>query len=373
MPTPTPQAPKANSTRHRSTKAGLPPGTLVHIGKRRAEEATVSVISYDEGGCQEWQAKTEAECVAFKDRPATTWLSVTGLHRVELVEKIGQCYGLHPLLLEDVLNTEQRPKLEDYGDYIFVVLKTLSLDGDERLKAEQVSVVLGQSFVISFQEGASKLFEPIRERIRAGKVRIRKLGADYLAYALIDTVIDGYFAILERLGERIELLEEELVSDPTTGTIHAIHDLKRDMIFLRRSVWPLREVVSALVRADSGLIQRETAAYLRDTYDHTIQVIDTIESYRDMVSGMIDIYLSSVSNRMNEVMKVLTVIATIFIPLTFLVGVYGMNFRHMPELDLPWAYPALWGLMIAIVAGMVVYFRRTRWGPGGGGVGVPAV
>ena len=354
----------------RSRKAGLPPGSLVHIGGRRAGEPTVSVLSYDEAGFEERQAASLTECVVFKDKPAVTWLNVEGLHQVELIEKLGQCHGLHPLLLEDVLNTEQRPKLEDYGGYIFIVLKMLSVgegegqgesEGDE-VRTEQVSLVLGPNYVISFQEGAGgDVFDPVRERIRGGKGRVRQMGADYLAYALMDAVIDNYFLVLEKLGERIELLEDELVADPRPATVRAIHELKRHLIFLRKSVWPLREVVGALERGESALIQKETAVYLRDTYDHTIQVIDTLETYRDMISGMLDIYLSSISNRMNEIMKVLTIIATIFIPLTFIVGVYGMNFHYMPELEWRWGYAVVWGIMAAVALGMLVYFRRKRW------------
>jgi magnesium transporter len=236
------------------------------------------------------------------------------------------------------------------------------LDQSGEIEAEQVSLILGQNFLFSFQEGKKgDLFDPIRERIRNGKGRIRKMGADYLAYALIDAVVDHYFIILEKLGERIEVLEEALVAQPTTRTLHEIHNLKREMIFLRKAIWPLREVINSLARGESSLIQESTRVYLRDVYDHTIQVIDTIETFRDMVSGMLDIYLSSVSNRLNSVMKVLTIIATVFMPLTFLAGVYGMNFKHMPELEWRWGYPVIWAVMIAIGVFMLIYFRKKKW------------
>jgi magnesium transporter len=250
--------------------------------------------------------------------------------------------------------------VEDCGEYVFVVLKMLSSDRN-KITSEQISIVLGPDFVVSFQEREGDVFNPIRERIRIGRGRIRKMGADYLAYALLDSVVDNYFIFLEKLGDKIEFLEEELVTNPTTETLQTIHDLKTEMVFLRKSVWPLREIISGLERGESALIQESTEIYLRDVYDHTIQVIDTVETFRDMVSGMLDIYLSSVSNRMNEVMKVLTIIATIFIPLTLIAGIYGMNFQYMPELGWRWGYPMVWLIMLVIGALMLVYFRRERW------------
>jgi magnesium transporter len=346
----------------RSRKAGLPPGTLVHIGEQKAEEVKITVIDYDEVRFQEEEIKTVEECFPFKDKPTVTWINVDGIHQVGVLELLGDCFGLHPLVLEDILNTDQRPKMEDFSDYIFVVLKTFYYnDQSDELEPEQISLILGPSLVMSFQEREGDIFNPIRERIRNGKGRIRRMGADYLAYSLLDSIVDGYFIVLEQVGEEVEFLEEELVTNPRPETLQTIHNLKRDMIFLRKSVWPLREVIGALERGESSLIKESTGIYLRDVYDHTIQVIDTIETFRDMISGMLDIYLSSVSNRMNEVMKVLTIIATIFIPLTLIAGVYGMNFKYMPELEWPWAYPILWLVMLAIGVLMLVYFRRKKW------------
>ena len=344
-----------------SKKVGLPPGALVHVGEKKVEEVKITVIDYDEMHFQEREAKTIAECLPLKDRPTVMWINIDGLHQVEILEQLGECFGLHPLVLEDILNTGQRPKIEDFGDYIFVVLKMLYDDKSEGIAAEQISLILGPDFVVAFQEMAGDVFDPIRERIKRGRGRIRKMGADYLAYALLDSVVDNYFIVLEKLGEQIEFLEEELVTNPTTVTLQIIHDLKREMIFLRKSVWPLREIISGLERGESALIQESTGIYLRDVYDHTIQVVDTVETFRDMVSGMLEIYLSSVSNRMNEVMKVLTIIATIFIPLTLIVGIYGMNFQYMPELAWRWGYPVVWLIMLAIGGLMLVYFRRKRW------------
>jgi magnesium transporter len=347
----------------RSKKAGLPPGSLVHIGEKKAEEVKITIIDYDETHFQEKVIKTIEECIPFKDKPTVTWINVDGIHQVELLEKLGQCYGLHPLTLEDILNTDQRPKIEDFGDYVFIVLKMLYYrDKTDEIVTEQMSLILGSNFVISFQEGIEgDLFDPIRERIRSEKGRIRKMGADYLAYSLLDSIVDYYFVILEKLGERIESLEEKLVANPNPETLQIIHNLKREMIFLRKSVWPLREVISGLERGESSLIKESTRIYLRDVYDHTIQVIDTIETFRDMLSGMLDIYLSSVSNRLNAVMKVLTIIATIFMPLTFLAGIYGMNFKFMPELEWRWGYPLIWMVMLGIGIFMLFYFKKKKW------------
>jgi magnesium transporter len=346
----------------RSKKAGLPPGALIHIGVRKTQEPKITIIDYDETTFQERETKAIEECFLFKEKPTVTWINVDGLHQIEILEKLGECYNFHPLVLEDILNTDQRPKMEDYGDYLYIVLKMLHDKGKgNEVEAEQVSLVLGPNFVFSFQESGGDVFDKIRERLRTGKGRLRRMGADYLAYTLVDAIVDYYFVILEKLGERIELLEEELVTHPKTETLKEIHTLKREMIFLRKAVWPLREVISSLQRAESPLVQKTTGIYLRDVYDHTIQVIDTIETFRDILSGVLDIYLSSVSNRLNSVMKVLTIIATVFMPLTFLAGVYGMNFKYMPELEWRWGYPVTWAVMAAIGVAMLVYFRKKKW------------
>jgi magnesium transporter len=343
-------------------KVGLPPGTLVHVGEKKAEKVKITVIDYDRENFEEKEVEKIEECFTDKDKPTVTWINVDGLQEVGIIEKVGAHFGIHPLVLEDILHTGQRPKVEDLGDYIFIVLKMLYHDDQEdEMLGEQVSLLLGQNCVISFQEREGDIFNPIRERIRNSKGRIRRAGADYLAYALVDAIVDHYFVILEKMGEKIESLEEELVTNPTPETLQIIHKLKRNLIFLRKSVWPLREVINALERGESPLITEPTGIYLRDVYDHSIQVIDTIETFRDMVSGMLDIYLSSLSNRMNEVMKVLTIIATIFIPLTFIAGIYGMNFKFMPELEWHWGYPTALIVMLLIVGSMFIYFRRKKW------------
>ncbi|MBZ0104917.1 MAG: magnesium/cobalt transporter CorA [Sulfuricella denitrificans] len=347
----------------RSNKAGLPPGSLVHIGEKKTSVMKTLMLDYDEQNCSESTLADLDQCISLRGKPGVTWVDVEGIHDIQSLEKIGLCFGLHPLVMEDILNTDQRPKIEDYGDYLYIVLRMLTHEKETgEIGSEQVSLILGENFVLSVQEGAKgDVFDPVRNRIRNGKGQIRKLGADYLAYSLIDAVVDNYFIILEKTGERIESLEENLISFPGPETLHQIHNLKREMIYLRKSVWPLREVVSGMQRRDSILIREATGYYLRDVYDHTIQVIDTVETFRDMLSGMLDIYLSSISNRTNAVMKVLTVIATIFIPLTWIVGIYGMNFKNMPELAWRYGYLATWIAMIVLALGMVIYFKKKKW------------
>jgi magnesium transporter len=281
---------------------------------------------------------------------------------MEVIEKIGHCFSIHPLTLEDLLNTEQRPKMVDMETYLYLSLKMLSMRKESfEIKVEHVSLIVGPNYLISFQEDVGDVFDPVRERIRREGGRTRKLGPDYLAYALIDDIVDNYFIVMEKIEERVEDLEEELVVSATRESVWKINRLKKDMIFLRKAVWPLREVITGLERVESPLIRESTHIYLRDVYDHTIQVIDTLETLRDMVSGMLDIYLSSLSYKMNEIMKVLTLIATIFIPLTFVAGVYGMNFQYMPELTWEYGYFAVWGVMIVMVVLMLFYFRKRQW------------
>lgn len=351
-----------------SHKAGLPPGALVHVGTQKIEKAKISIIDYDEGTIEEKELETIEECFACKDTSTVTWINIDGVHQVDIIEKIGKHFNLHPLVLEDIVNTGQRPKLEDFDDYLFVVLKMLYRNVNQKeAQAEQVSLIVGPQFVITFQEKVGDVFNPLKERIRNGKGRIRKMGSDYLAYALLDAIVDNYFVILEILGEELEEIEKKLVSDPKPQTLQDLHRLKGEMIFLRKSVWPLREVINGLQKGESALIKESTAIYFRDVYDHTIQIIDTIETFRDLISGMLDTYLSSISNKMNEVMKVLTIIATTFIPLTFIAGIYGMNFNpeaspwNMPELNWDFGYLIAIGAMIIIALGMLFYFKRKKW------------
>jgi magnesium transporter len=346
----------------RSDKFGLSPGTLMYVGEKKTAKTRITVIDYDAAAFIEKEVGSVEECFPFKETSTVTWINVDGVHDASVIEKLGVRFDIHPLVLEDIMTTTQRPKVEDLGEAIFVVLRMIEYDEpSSEMAADQLSIVLGPNYVLSFQETPGDCLNPVRERIRGGKGRIRKLGPDYLAYALIDAVVDNYFFVLEKLGEKIDGLEERLIAEPRRELLHEIHALKREMIDLRKSVWPLREVVSGLERLESPLIRKTTGVFLRDVYDHAIQVIDTVESFREILTSMIETYLSSVSNRMNEVMKVLTIIATIFIPITFFVGVYGMNFEFMPEIKWRWGYPVVWTIILAAVGGMVAYFRKKKW------------
>jgi magnesium transporter len=345
-----------------SSKAGLPPGTLLHIGNLPpTTAATINTMVYSPDGFHEETSESHDKCLHLKGIDGVTWINIEGVHNVELIKQFGECYGLHPLVLEDIVNTTQRPKIEDYGDYIFIVIRMISLKG-QSIETEQVSLILGPNYVISFQEGiAGDTFAAVRERLRSDRGRIRSNGSDYLAYSLLDSIVDGYFTVLEGMGELLEDIEAELAKGPIPIILKRIIALKREIIFIRKSVWPMREVIGSLERGESKLITAPSRIYYRDTYDHTIQVVDGVETYRDLLTGLLELYLSSISNRTNEVMKLLTIIGTIFMPLTFLVGVYGMNFKHLPELEWYYGYHFLWLFMIIMAALMIWYFKKKRW------------
>ncbi len=349
-------------------KLGLKPGEVVFVGEKRVEKVTIEVIDYTESDLTEQHVVNVEECFPFKESSTVTWINITGIHDTDVVEQIGKHFDMHPLILEDIVNTGQRPKIEDAGVHIVVVLKMLYKgDEDGELTAEQVSIVFGKNWVITFQEKPQDVFELVRQRIRRTVPRVRFMTADYLAYALIDAVVDHYFVMLEDVGERIEALEDEIGDSPKQESLATIRNLKKQLIFMRKAVWPLREVIGGLERTESRLIADSTDPYLRDLYEHTVQVIDTVETFRDMVSGLLDLYHTGVSNRMNEIMKVLTIFATIFIPLGFLAGVYGMNFDtgaspfNLPELGLRFGYPMFWGAVIAVAGGLLWYLRRKTW------------
>ncbi len=352
----------AESYKTISKKKGLSPGTVVYIGEKKTAEVRITVIDYNEKEFQKREKVKAEECFPFKDKDSITWINVDGVHNTDIIEEIGDCFGLHPLLLEDIGDTTQRPKVEDTDDYMFVVLKMLYYDSKgEEIEVEQVSLVLGGNFVISFQEKEGDVFDTVRERIEKGKGRVRKMGSDYLLYCLIDAVVDNCFSVLEKTGDKIEALEEDIVENTGPESLHNIHVLKKEMILLRRAVWPLREVINALTREKTSFISENVLIYFRDVYDHIIQVIDTVETFRDMLSGLHDTYLSSISNKMNEIMKVLTMFASIFIPLTFIAGIYGMNFHFMPELNWRWGYFTVWGIIILVGTSMMFYFKRKKW------------
>jgi len=356
---------KNHAMKKRSRKAGLPPGSLVYVGEQKADAVRITLIDYDQDKFQERPVQQIEECFAFRATPTITWINIDGIHDVSIIEKIGKKYDVHALILEDILNTMQRPKFDEFDNCLFLVLKMLMWDeAKQGIVSEQVSLVFGANYMISFQESAATgdVFNQIRDRLRQGVGRVRRLGADFLTYCLIDAIVDNYFTVLEKIGEKIEGLEENLVSHPTEQILHDIHAVKRELVSLRRSVWPLREIISRMEKSESELIAKTTDVYLRDVYDHTIQIIETVENFRDTVSGMLDIYLSSMSHRMNAVMKVLTVIATIFMPLSFFASVYGMNFDRFPELHWTWMYPeGFWGIIILVVATMLFVARRKKW------------
>lgn len=346
----------------RSSKSGLPPGTPVHIGEQKLEEMSLTALTYSEHAFHEIQTHRVEEVLPLASTAEHVWITVQGIHHIEGLQQLGAAFGLHPLVMEDIVNTHQRPKIEDYGEYLFLVMKAVSRnDPAQSLMVEQISLIVGKNFVLCFLEGKDDPFVDLRGRLRNEKGRLRKMGCDYLTYAHLDTIVDQYFPLLEQLGEDIEQLEERLITQADREALRTLHSFKHEMILLRRAIWPLREVLSHLERGDSTLIHSSTHIYFRDVYDHTIQLIETTETYRDMLAGMMDIYLTSLSNRLNETMKVLTVIATIFIPLTFVVGIYGMNFEVMPELEWPWGYPLVMSLMLVLAIGMLWAFRKKHW------------
>lgn len=353
---------KIRILRRLSRKVSQPPGTLIHVGEQKTETVTVSMMRYDKNTLEEQVIGDPSRCTDGKGGAGVCWVDVKGLHDVELIGKIGTEFNLHPLIQEDILNTMHNTKMEELEGHLFFVLKMLRYDADAKeIRSEQVSFILHENGVVTFQEQEGDVFEPVRERIRKNKGRIRRSGNDYLLYALMDSVVDNYFLVLDALGREIEDLENILLENPGPESLHTLHKLKQELIFLRKAVWPLREVINSLMKLESGLVKKSTGVFFRDVYDHTIQVIEIIGTYRDMAAGLQDLYLSGVSNKMNEVMKVLTIIATIFIPLTFIAGIYGMNFEFMPELKWRSGYFIIWGIMFVMAVGMVVYFKRKKW------------
>ncbi len=344
-----------------SHKAGLPPGSLVHVGEAPATKSRVSLISFHADDHTEHPVHGIDDILRHCNSDAFVWVHCEGLDIAPLLAALGEHFKVHPLVLEDILNTHQRPKFEEEDDYLFVVLKTMTSDQALKVQYEQISMLLFPRMLITFREGQDDAFDGIRRRLRNGRGRIRSLGTDYLLYVVMDSVVDRYFTLSDTMEEAIEAVEVKLLARPRSQTFVTIQRLKRELVFIRKVIAPLRDVLTALQRSDSPLIQARTLPYFRDVFDHTIRVIETMDSFRDLINGMLDIYLSSVSNRVNEVMKVLTVFATIFIPLTFLVGIYGMNFDYMPELRWKWSYPILWGLFFLIPAALLLWFKKKKW------------
>ena len=343
-------------------KLGKPPGSIIYTGEKSSKNLLVEVFDYNIEKCIEKEVATVEEAFSFKTSDSITWININGLNHVEYIEKLGNHFHLHPLVLEDIVSISQRPKIDEHEDYIFVVVKMLYLGQDETIISEQVSFVLGKGYVLSFQEAEGDVFDAVRERIRQGKGRTRGMQADYLLYILMDAIVDHYFTIIETLGYKIENFEDAIFSGHVNKTINRdIQELKREILKVRRAIFPLRDVISRIEKHESTLILKKTKTYYRDIYDHLIQVSENIDIYREMIWSLMDMYMTSISNKMNEVMKVLTIMASIFIPLTFIAGIYGMNFDYIPELHYKYSYFILWGVMIAIFVGMLIYFKRKKW------------
>lgn len=339
---------------------GAPPGTLFYNGEERNERIKITLIEFNETEFFEDVYYDLSDCIEHVKPNMVKWINVEGIHKPELVEAIGKIYDIHPLTLEDIVHIDQRPKFEDYEHYVVAIMKMISYTTE--VKSEQLSIILLENTVISFQEPqGGDAFDVIRNRLRASKGRVRKLGADYLAYALMDAVVDYYFTCIEKIGDKIEEIEEEIINDTDKKSLLQLYHLKREMIYLRKQVWPLRDLLNNMVRSETQLINPTSDIYLRDLSDHVTRIIDSVETYRDLLSGIMDIYLSTNANKMNEVMKVLTIMSSIFIPITFIAGVYGMNFDNMPELRTQNGYFILWGIMITIIVGLLIYFKRKKW------------
>ena len=349
-------------TPKRSGKTGMPAGSLVHLGERKTEHAAITLIEYESGTLKETHFDSLAACQSCAPTLQKLWLNVHGLHEPEVMQEIGKRFQLHPLVLEDILNTNQRPKVEDYGNYLFLVARFFNYDAASlSITTEQVSFVIGTNFVLSFQERPTGNFDAVRAWLHSDKGRIRQLGTDYLAYALLDAVVDRYFTVLEQIGERTEDLEDALLASPDAAQLQTLHQLKRETLIMRRNIWPLREAVNTLLRNEARFFTAETQLYLRDIYDHTVHRIESLEAIRDLIAGMLDIYLSSISNRVNQEVRALTVFALIFMPATLISGIFGMNFEIMPLLHEPTGFLVAIGLMIAVAATLGLIFWRRRW------------
>jgi magnesium transporter len=357
------KSPNRKQNRKRvSSKLGMSPGTLLHIGEQKTDPPLICIINYDSDTHVAKQYTNSDKPSPIRYKEGITWINIDGLHQIDLIEHIGNEFGISRLTLEDILNTNQRPKLDAHENYVYLVVKMLHYPEDSPdLEVEQVSFLLGKDFVISFQESPGDTFNSVRHRLQQSSNSIRTRKADYLLYALLDTIVDNYFVIIEHLSDKTENLEERLLHQVSDDLLNEIYQLRKEISNIRRSIYPLREVIAALDRNDSHIMSSDTKWYIRDVYDHTIQVIDQVENFREAITTMIDLYMSGISNRMNNIMKVLTVISTIFIPLTFIVGLYGMNFDNMPELHWHYGYFIIWGIMITMGLSMFAYFRRKKW------------
>lgn len=347
----------------RTKTIGQPPGTPIYTGNKTTQIPKITVIHYDEENFNQVTGTEFEECLREYQEKGVTWLNIDGLHDIQLIEKIAKQFKLHPLTVEDILNVDQRSKVEEYEGYIYATCKLIVWhQKTHTFSTEQLSIVFSKNFVISFQEHENTIFDNIRKRLSSSpNQRLRQQGSDYLVYRLIDTVVDQYFFVVEGLSDQIEKLEESIISSTKPQTPRTLYRLKRQLLLLRKAIWPMREAISHLSHIEGSMITSFTRLYLRDVYDHTVQAIDTLETYRDMITSMLDMYLSTLTNRMNEIMKTLTIIATIFIPITWVASVYGMNFEFMPELHWRWGYPIVLSTMLLITILMLTYFRRKKW------------
>ncbi|WP_350179201.1 magnesium/cobalt transporter CorA [Phaeodactylibacter sp.] len=352
---------KLKPRKKKRQNTGLAPGSLVFTGQKKMEEVQVSLIEYSTQG-EVREQKAKGKIPPSSEEAVVRWYDVRGLHDVALIEELGNKFNVHPLALEDILDTHQRPKFEDYENGLFLILQALSYnEAEQRVMTEQVAIFFGEGFVLSFQENDTNLFLGVQERIQSGRAKIRKRKADYLAYALADNIVDHYYLLLDRMDFVLDDLEEEILSKANRDSKGKIHNLRLQIITLRKTVAPLRDAIGQFSRSDSHLLLEGTDVFIRDLHDHTIQVMENIDTVREMMNGLYDLYLSEISFKMNSIMQVLTIISTIFIPLTFLAGIYGMNFKHMPELNWQYGYYYLWGLMLIISGGLIYYFRQRNW------------
>ena len=349
-------------------KKGMSPGSLIFTGEQKTENVSISLFDYNSGNFSETSIDDLNDLEKYKNNSNVTWINVVGLHNINILDKIGSIFDIHPLVLEDILNVSHNPKIEDYENFLFILVKMVNYkQNTNRLDIEQVSLIIGKNYIITFQEKNGDVFEPIRERIRTAKGMIRKYSEDYLAYRILDSIIDNYFSVLENFDERIEDIEDQILTQPDESSLEEIHHLRKELIKLRRAVSPLREMIFTIEKEKFNFIQKTTFVYLRDLSDHIKQIIDTIENYREFINGLLEVYLSNASHRMNEVVKLLTIISTIFIPLTFIVGIYGMNFKtdasrwNMPELDWAFGYPFVMALMVVIAVTLIIFFKKKRW------------
>lgn len=351
-----------NTENFMSKKAGLPPGTLIHIGKKTEDQQRVTVFDYDPEKLTEFECNSIEEVFPYRDKKSVSWINIDGLHETQNIALLGKHFGIHPLVLEDILNTRMRPQLEEHDEFLFISLKMLGISSDQKsIITEQISFILGEQWIISFQEKQGDIFDGLRHRAKDTKRPLRKRGNDYLLYRLLDTIVDHYFFIIEHINEKIEQLDKRVLIDSTNEFIFEVQKLKTKIINFRKVITPLREILTSLKKDENEFFEESTLIYLSDVYDHVIQLQETVESQKESLTSLLELHTSLLGHKMNQIMKVLTIMASIFIPLTFVAGIYGMNFEYMPELSYRYGYFVVWGIMISIFTAMIIYFQRKKW------------